>query len=60
MAGRLKVFERVKTETGLPVTTDVHESLQAAPIAEVVDLLKIPAFLARRSDLSAAPASRTY
>src|SRR5262245_23863644 len=43
----LKVFERVKAETGLPVTTDVHESHQAAPIATVVDLLQIPAFLAR-------------
>ena len=47
----LKVFERVKAETGLPVTTDVHESHQAAPIAEVVDLLQIPAFLARQTDL---------
>src|SRR6185312_9051526 len=37
----LKVFERLKTETGLPVTTDVHETHQAAPIAEVVDLLQI-------------------
>ena len=47
----LKVFERVKAETGLPVTTDVHESHQAAPIAGVVDLLQIPAFLARQTDL---------
>src|ERR1700749_67885 len=47
----LKVFERVKAETGLPVTTDVHETHQAAPIAEVVDLLQIPAFLARQTDL---------
>ena len=47
----LKVFERVKAETGLPVTTDVHESPQAAPIAEIVDLLQIPAFLARQTDL---------
>ncbi len=47
----LKVFERIKAETGLPVTTDVHESHQAAPIAEVVDLLQIPAFLARQTDL---------
>jgi 2-dehydro-3-deoxyphosphooctonate aldolase (KDO 8-P synthase) len=52
----LKVFERVKAETGLPVTTDVHESQQAAPIAEVVDLLQIPAFLARQTDLLEAAA----
>lgn len=53
----LKVFERVKAETGLPVTTDVHESHQAAPIAEVVDLLQIPAFLARQTDLLEAAAA---
>ena len=47
----LKVFERIKTETGLPVTTDVHETHQAEPIAKVVDLLQIPAFLARQTDL---------
>jgi 2-dehydro-3-deoxyphosphooctonate aldolase (KDO 8-P synthase) len=56
MAEGLKVFERVKAETGLPVTTDVHESHQAAPIAEVVDLLQIPAFLARQTDLLEAAA----
>ncbi len=53
----LKVFERVKAETGLPVTTDVHESHQAAPIASVVDLLQIPAFLARQTDLLEASAA---
>lgn len=53
----LKVFERIKAETGLPVTTDVHESIQAAPIAEVVDLLQIPAFLARQTDLLEAAAA---
>ena len=53
----LKLFERVKTETGLPVTTDVHESHQAAPIARVVDLLQIPAFLARQTDLLEAAAA---
>ncbi len=52
----LKVFERIKAETGLPVTTDVHESHQAAPIARVVDLLQIPAFLARQTDLLEAAA----
>jgi 2-dehydro-3-deoxyphosphooctonate aldolase (KDO 8-P synthase) len=53
----LKVFARVKAETGLPVTTDVHETHQAAPIAEVVDLLQIPAFLARQTDLLEAAAA---
>ena len=53
----LKLFERLKRETGLPVTTDVHESHQAAAIAEVVDLLQIPAFLARQTDLLEAAAA---
>jgi 2-dehydro-3-deoxyphosphooctonate aldolase (KDO 8-P synthase) len=52
----LKVFERIKAETGLPVTTDVHETHQARPLAEVVDLLQIPAFLARQTDLLEAAA----
>ena len=53
----LRVFERVKAETGLPVTTDVHESHQAAPLAATVDLLQIPAFLARQTDLLEAAAA---
>jgi 2-dehydro-3-deoxyphosphooctonate aldolase (KDO 8-P synthase) len=57
MVEGLKIFDRVKAETGLPVTTDVHESHQAAPIAEVVDLLQIPAFLARQTDLLEAAAA---
>ncbi|HEV3120529.1 MAG TPA: 3-deoxy-8-phosphooctulonate synthase [Isosphaeraceae bacterium] len=52
----LRVFERVKEETGLPVTTDVHETHQAGPISQVVDLLQIPAFLARQTDLLEAAA----
>ncbi len=56
MEGGLRIFERVKDATGLPVTTDVHETQQAAPIAEVVDLLQIPAFLARQTDLLEAAA----
>jgi 2-dehydro-3-deoxyphosphooctonate aldolase (KDO 8-P synthase) len=52
----LRTFERVKAETGLPVTTDVHETIQARPVAEVVDLLQIPAFLARQTDLLEAAA----
>lgn len=52
----LKVLAKVKQETGLPVTTDIHESDQAAPVAEVCDLLQIPAFLARQTDLLVAAA----
>lgn len=52
----LKVLEAVKRETGLPVTTDIHESYQAAPAAEVCDLLQIPAFLCRQTDLLLAAA----
>ncbi len=53
----MNVFRRVKAQTGLPVTTDVHESQQAGPIAEVVDLLQVPAFLARQTDLLEAVAA---
>ena len=41
----------MKEATGLPVLTDVHESWQCAPVAEVVDVLQIPAFLCRQTDL---------
>jgi len=50
----LAVLARVRDETGLPVTTDIHESYQAAPAATVCDLLQIPAFLARQTDLLVA------
>jgi 2-dehydro-3-deoxyphosphooctonate aldolase (KDO 8-P synthase) len=52
----LRVLADVKRETGLPVTTDVHETIQVAPVAEVVDVLQIPAFLARQTDLLIAAA----
>jgi 2-dehydro-3-deoxyphosphooctonate aldolase (KDO 8-P synthase) len=52
----MKVFARVKGETGLPVTTDIHETIQAGPLAEMVDLLQVPAFLARQTDLLEAAA----
>jgi 2-dehydro-3-deoxyphosphooctonate aldolase (KDO 8-P synthase) len=45
---------RVRAETGLPVLTDIHESNQAAPVGEVVDVLQIPAFLCRQTDLIVA------
>ncbi len=53
----LRIFEQVKAETGLPVTTDVHETHQAQPLSTVVDLLQIPAFLARQTDLLEACAA---
>ena len=53
----LAALERVKAETGLPVTTDIHESSQAAPVAEVCELLQIPAFLCRQTDLLLAAAA---
>jgi 2-dehydro-3-deoxyphosphooctonate aldolase (KDO 8-P synthase) len=52
----LAILDRVKRKTGLPVTTDVHESHQAAAVGEVCDLLQIPAFLARQTDLLLAAA----
>lgn len=53
----LSVFADVRERTGLPVLTDVHESAQCAPVAEVVDILQIPAFLCRQTDLLLAAAA---
>ncbi len=50
----LRILEAVKTTFGVPVITDVHEPHQAAPVAEVVDVLQLPAFLARQTDLVVA------
>jgi 2-dehydro-3-deoxyphosphooctonate aldolase (KDO 8-P synthase) len=50
----LRKLERVREATGLPVITDVHLPEQCAPVAEVVDLLQIPAFLCRQTDLLVA------
>ena len=50
----LKIFEAVKAEFGVPVITDVHEPWQAPVVAEVVDVLQLPAFLARQTDLVVA------
>ncbi len=54
----LRLLERVRGESGLPLLTDIHESGQAAAAAEVVDALQIPAFLCRQTDLLVA-AGRT-
>jgi 2-dehydro-3-deoxyphosphooctonate aldolase (KDO 8-P synthase) len=53
----LKILQRVKDEVGVPVLTDIHESYQAAIVAEVVDVLQIPAFLCRQTDLLLAAAA---
>jgi 2-dehydro-3-deoxyphosphooctonate aldolase (KDO 8-P synthase) len=50
----LVILQRIKDELGLPVLTDVHESEQAATVAKVVDILQVPAFLARQTDLLVA------
>lgn len=52
----LQVLAQVKESTGLPVTTDIHEPAQAGPVAETCELLQIPAFLARQTDLLVAAA----
>jgi 2-dehydro-3-deoxyphosphooctonate aldolase (KDO 8-P synthase) len=56
LAKGLAVLARVKADTGLPVLTDIHEAEQAVPAAEVVDVLQIPAFLCRQTDLLLAAA----
>ena len=53
----LRILEKVRAETGLPVLTDVHEPAQAQPVAEVVDVLQTPAFLARQTDFIGAVAA---
>ena len=52
----LRVLAAVKARTGLPILTDIHEPSQAAAAAEVADVLQIPAFLSRQTDLIAAAA----
>jgi len=52
----LKILEKIKRIFGVPVTTDIHEPSHAAPAAEVCDILQIPAFLCRQTDLLLAAA----
>lgn len=52
----LKIFEEIKATFNVPVITDVHEIEQAQPVAEVCDILQLPAFLARQTDLVEAMA----
>ncbi len=53
----LEIFAKVKQTFGCPMITDVHEPYQCAPVAEVVDVLQLPAFLARQTDLVSAMAA---
>jgi len=53
----LRILEEVKRQTGLPVLTDIHEASQASVVAEVADILQIPAFLCRQTDLIMAAAA---
>jgi 2-dehydro-3-deoxyphosphooctonate aldolase (KDO 8-P synthase) len=53
----LKILAKVRSESGVPVLTDVHDAPQIAPVAQVVDVLQTPAFLARQTDFIHAVAS---
>ncbi|MBI1362872.1 MAG: 3-deoxy-8-phosphooctulonate synthase [Proteobacteria bacterium] len=53
----LKILAEVRKEFGMPVLTDIHESAQAEPVGQVVDVLQIPAFLCRQTDLLLAAAA---
>jgi 2-dehydro-3-deoxyphosphooctonate aldolase (KDO 8-P synthase) len=52
----LKIFQEIKSQFGVPILTDVHEPYQAQPVAEVCDIIQLPAFLSRQTDLVAAMA----
>jgi len=56
LAEGLRTLSAIKSRTGLPILTDIHEAAQAAPVAEVADILQIPAFLCRQTDLLVAAA----
>ena len=53
----LKIFEEIKQTFNVPIITDVHEISQCQPVADVVDVIQLPAFLARQTDLVAAMAA---
>ena len=53
----LPIFDEIRKDLGCPVLTDIHETWQAKPAAEVVDVLQIPAFLCRQTDLLLAAAA---
>ena len=56
MVEGLKILADIKRELNVPIVTDIHETYQAAPVAEVADILQIPAFLCRQTDLLVAAA----
>lgn len=56
LAEGLRILEKVRTATGMPILTDIHEPHQAKPVGEVADILQIPAFLSRQTDLLVAAA----
>jgi len=56
LAAGLKVLADIRARTGLPILTDIHEPSHASPAADVVDVLQIPAFLSRQTDLLVAAA----
>ncbi|MDO8679125.1 MAG: 3-deoxy-8-phosphooctulonate synthase [Acidobacteriota bacterium] len=56
MAEGLRVLAKVKARTGLPILTDVHDITQVDPVADVADIIQIPAFLSRQTDLIVAAA----
>ncbi len=56
LAKALPVFAEIRESLGIPVVTDIHDKSQCAPVAEVVDVLQIPAFLCRQTDLLIAAA----
>jgi 2-dehydro-3-deoxyphosphooctonate aldolase (KDO 8-P synthase) len=57
LAGALPIFAELRHKLGVPILTDVHEAEQCACVADVVDVLQIPAFLCRQTDLLAAAAA---
>ncbi|QBF82300.1 3-deoxy-8-phosphooctulonate synthase [Shewanella maritima] len=56
MEDGLKIFEEIKSTFNVPIITDVHEPYQCQPVADVVDVIQLPAFLARQTDLVVAMA----
>ena len=57
LAEGLRILSAIKADLGVPVLTDIHEPAQAAPVAEVADIVQIPALLARQTDLLVAAAA---
>src|SRR5882724_7408991 len=56
LAEGLRILKKIKERFGVPILTDIHEASQAVEVAEVADVLQIPAFLSRQTDLLVAAA----